>query len=174
MLIAVLWIIAANDRGTKDDDDAAKRYKCRGCVWYHHDHLSHHGSNFFKWQKAFQDPYPILISFACILFVFWLLTGFVGIMAKNKFMAKIVSIFVFTLVSTSVSVPFHISFLWSSSQSLWTSLSSFGPQPQRPAWCTARLATTGLLFTRRTATKSSGALHSLSSSLAYTKWSHRS
>jgi len=69
-----LWIIAANDKGEQD----GSLYKCRGCLWYHHDYIVNQFGD-QDWKRGNRDPYPLLIAFGCILFVCWLVTGIIGL-----------------------------------------------------------------------------------------------
>jgi len=69
-----MWIIAAHDRGEPDGDV----HKCNGCIWYTHDNLMQGSGDMNTWRRGNRDPYPILIAFGCVLFVFWLISGIVG------------------------------------------------------------------------------------------------
>ena len=83
VLILILWLVAANDRGDEDGN----KYKCRGCVYLYHDSLG--DSDLGKWLKNNRSPYNLLIAFGVILGVMWIATGALGFFANNALMAKI-------------------------------------------------------------------------------------
>ena len=125
IIILILWIIAANDRGNDD----AGRYQCRGCNYLFHDALANDkvkfgNSDLNTWVKNNRNPYPILIAFGVILGVFWMVTGAIGFLAGTKFMAWIYLIVgVVTYIMFVVIFPIiveRISFVQSTyCQSLW-------------------------------------------------------
>ena len=86
MTIVIVWIIAAHDKGEED----GKVYKCRGCVWYHHDNLMSGSGDYNDWQKGYQDPYSILLAFAIIIGFFWLVTAVIGFIANKALLGKLV------------------------------------------------------------------------------------
>ena len=88
IILLILWIIAANDRGSKDGN----KYKCHGVVYLFHDALvnkdPHHGNeNSIKWLKGNWDVYPILIAFGAIIGLLWIIAGVIGLLARRKIIA---------------------------------------------------------------------------------------
>jgi hypothetical protein len=94
LVIITAWMFAARD---KNYGDSYRR--CHGCIQFIHEQIKdyptvleeteHPSTNYdsFKaktWLRVFRDPYSILISFACILCVAWLLTGFIGLTSNNS------------------------------------------------------------------------------------------
>ncbi len=88
IIILILWIIAANDKGSEEGG----RYECRGCNYIYHDALRNDNLVFGStdlndWVKNNRDPFPLLIAFGVIVGVFWMITGAIGFLAATKFMA---------------------------------------------------------------------------------------
>ena len=100
-MIIFLWIFAANDRGYGNTKF------CHGCIWYTNDILKEYKNEelgtYCRWNepefdppkkflKYARNPYPLLISFGCILFVFWAATGAIGLVANDTGGCKLVHI----------------------------------------------------------------------------------
>ena len=75
-LIIILWILASQDRGY------GKKKKCRGCMRYIHTNIPDSGLP-KNWTRTNRNPYPLLITFACILFLAWTAVGGIGYTAKD-------------------------------------------------------------------------------------------
>ena len=104
ILIIFVWIFAANDRGYGSNKS------CHGCIWYINDilkelndltildycgsYINEHDGHPKNWLKAFRNPYPLLISFACILFLCWAATGALGFIAKDSSSCKLVIFYI--------------------------------------------------------------------------------
>jgi len=86
IIVLILWIIAANDRGKEDG-----RYACRGCNQIFNTAAKNsglgYGSGLTTWILNNMNPYPLLIAFGVILGVFWMVTGAIGFVAASKYMA---------------------------------------------------------------------------------------
>lgn len=75
----ILWIVAANDKGTTQDNTGA--YYCRGCYWQYHDlETTNTGVNF----PSTTDPYPLLIAFGVICGLAWIAIGLFGFLTKSR------------------------------------------------------------------------------------------
>ena len=93
IIILILWIAAANDKGAKDGDE----YKCHGLNFIYHDAIAKnyyvdkksYTSDFNSWVKGNKDAYPALIAFGVIIGLLWVITGAIGFMVKNHVMAKL-------------------------------------------------------------------------------------
>ena len=97
VVLLILWIISANDKGTGDSGDR----KCRGITQLFHEALADGdfqesaalSTNFDDglntWVKNNKEAYPILIAFGVIIGVFWMVTGAIGFYAKGGCMAKL-------------------------------------------------------------------------------------
>ncbi len=96
ILVLVLWVLAANDKGTQGD---GQYYGCKGCNRIVHDALR---DDYYKntpaygfsdslntWTLNNRDPFSILIAFGIILGVFWMITGAIGFLARSEYMAKL-------------------------------------------------------------------------------------
>ena len=83
VLILILWLVAANDKG----EDDGNLHKCRGCIFYYHDSLG--SSDLDTWKKNNRDAYPLLIAFGVICGVFWMATGALGFFVNNSMFAKL-------------------------------------------------------------------------------------
>lgn len=82
ILLLILWIIAANDKGTTTDSQGL--YYCRGCYWYYHNTIVTNSSYNLPTTS---DPYPILIAFGVICGVLWMAIGGIGFATKTRTMA---------------------------------------------------------------------------------------
>ena len=86
ILIFILWIIAAHDKGTEDGT-----WGCHGCNKIFHDTLGDknyaYTDDLQEWLKTNRDPFSIMVAFAVIIGTFWLITGALGFFATNKMMA---------------------------------------------------------------------------------------
>ena len=80
VLVIILWLIAANDKGQSDSG----KYKCFGNTYIYHDYLSSNSNDLNDWLKNNRDAYPILIAFGVICGVFWMVTGGIGFIATNS------------------------------------------------------------------------------------------
>eukprot|EP00826_Nyctotherus_ovalis_P065202 TRINITY_DN9580_c0_g2_i10.p1 TRINITY_DN9580_c0_g2~~TRINITY_DN9580_c0_g2_i10.p1 ORF type:complete len:266 (-),score=32.09 TRINITY_DN9580_c0_g2_i10:165-962(-) len=94
VLTITAWILVARD---KSYGDSSRR--CHGCVQYIHEQIKNYPDSLRNldpndpdttipdegksWLRGFRNPYPILISFACILCVLWMVTGFIGLTSKS-------------------------------------------------------------------------------------------
>lgn len=95
ILVLVLWILAANDKGTEGDG----RYGCKGCNRIVHDALRDDyyinnpvygfDDDLNTWAMNNRNPFPLLIAFGIILGVFWMITGAIGFLARTEYMAKL-------------------------------------------------------------------------------------
>ena len=72
-------------------------YKCRGCFWINHDNLIAGSGGYNHWMRAFRDPYPILVTFSTVLFIMWVISGFLGGFAntvgKSRAVRLVVDVF---------------------------------------------------------------------------------
>ena len=93
--MCILWISAANDRGQKkfSSPDNSLYYRCRGCYYLLHRELDQSGLKYKQWQRAFRDPYILLITFGALLFISWSVTGILGALANDASSSKTVILF---------------------------------------------------------------------------------
>ncbi len=89
VIIIVLWLVAAHDRGSEDGNV----HKCHGCYQIWHKQLADDSGDLNKWMRANRDPYPLLIAFGVVLCFFWLVTAVLGIISNTVMMGKIVHFF---------------------------------------------------------------------------------
>jgi hypothetical protein len=95
IVVLILWILAANDKGTEGDG----LYGCKGCNRIVHDALRDDyyvntpaygfSSSLNTWAKNNRDAFSVLVAFGVILGVFWMITGAIGFIARTEFMAKL-------------------------------------------------------------------------------------
>ena len=93
IIVLILWIIAANDRGKK----VGSVYECHGCNYLYNDYVRNenfteapysYSTGLNSWLKTYRNPFSILIAFGVILGVFWIVTGVIGFLATTYTMAK--------------------------------------------------------------------------------------
>lgn len=86
IVILVLWILAAFDRGDEDG-----RYGCHGCNYLFNQGVNDGTLGFTgelnDWVKSNRNPYPLLIAFGVIVGLLWIITGAIGFLASTKYMA---------------------------------------------------------------------------------------
>jgi hypothetical protein len=85
VLILIMWIVAAHDRGVEDGN----KYKCRGCIYYYHDDLVNSNIEIKNWYMLHRDSYNLLIAFGVICGVFWMAAGGVGFIVSNEMLGKV-------------------------------------------------------------------------------------
>ena len=87
-----MWISAANDRGQKklESSNNPLYYRCRGCYYLLHRELDQGGLRYKQWQRAFRDPYILLITFGGLLFFSWSVTGILGALVNDASSSKTV------------------------------------------------------------------------------------
>ena len=85
ILICIMWIVAAHDKGTEDKNI----YNCRGCIHFFYDQLKDNDTDLNRYYLIHRDSYVLLIVFGAICGLFWMITGGIGFVSSTEMMAKL-------------------------------------------------------------------------------------
>ena len=83
MLIFILWLVAAHDKGTDRE--------CHGPVQLYNDYLDSLTGDTKTYLQNHNNAYSLLVAFGVICGTFWLAVGVIGLLANTERMAKVVS-----------------------------------------------------------------------------------